>query len=73
MVGLPNIYQIADLPIERMDDIYYLQYLLNEIQKLYGNPTTNDELSKCVFCTRQRIYDRIDVLEDIDTSTHYSF
>ena len=61
--SLPNIYQIADLPIEKMDDAEYLDILYCDINTMHAILPDDEEKIELIVETQTRILKRLNVLE----------
>ena len=61
--SIPNIWQIADLPIEKMDDEDYLNMLAGDIKLMYASQPKDVETLEAVVNTTNRIFDRLNKLE----------
>ncbi len=61
--SLPNIYQIADLPIEKMDDVEYLDILYSDINTMYATLPDEEEKIELIVETQSRILKRLNDLE----------
>ena len=71
-LSLANIWQLADLNIEKMDDEEYLNLLVGDIKKMVASQPKDVETLEAVIKTSNRIYDRLDELEAMKKASNES-